>query len=51
MIPEPILTINKILCHSLQGNVYLNTWDIKAQDEFEIYTFEISGHISQGTMS
>ena len=36
---------NKILWHSSQGSVYLNTQDINLQDAFQIYTF----NVSQGT--
>ena len=38
------LTINKVLVHSFQGNVYLNTCtqDINPLVVFEIYAFEIT---------
>ena len=36
------VTINELLSHSCQGNMYLNIQYINRQDLFEIYTFEMT---------
>ena len=36
------ITINKVLMHWFQGNVYLNIQDINPEVVFEIYTPEIA---------
>ena len=44
-------TTNEVLWHSFEGDICLNTHDINPQIMCEIYTFEITSIISQGTLS
>ena len=48
-LTEPVLTINEILWHSFQDNVYLNyIQDINPQAAFENYKFKITATCPKG---